>query len=745
MKKWWRLLARAAGILVFVALNFGYACAEEFIGPFASWTNLKSAYQAVGDGRSDDTAALQQALDEVGQSKHSPVLYIPAGIYRITRQLNLSARINISVIGEDPATTKILWNGPRDGIMLQINGVAYSRFDRVTWDGTSSAQVAIDEAWDGKTGYAATHNQYAGHVFQDVGYGIRGGNGGFQDAEIAILRCRFLRNSLAGVNVRNFNALDWFIWYSSFENCAVGVTNEPGAGNFHVYYNNFRNSSVADVVIRQTSYFSLRNNLSVGSKAFFLAYPVGQNGAQVTLQSNTIVGALDREPIRIQNYGPVLMLDNVINGANGAQGPVSVIADATADLVSIGNTFTQNTSIQTKGRWTSIDDRVISGSTMIPVVTPSVAAAPNLHRKVFDVPVGADAATIQRTIDLASRATGGPQVVHLPAGEYHIAQTLVIAAGTSIILAGDGYGTSLLWTGSTAGPVVRLGGPSKAILRDLAISGGGIASGIRVENSDQPAARVFMEQGLLLGAQRSNLLVNGLDNANVELHDFGHGGCSAGVSVSAIGGPSSARGTVSGGRTVIFGGSSDHNNLSYDVTNGGKLIVQDIWYETQVQSQPSLVHLSGAGSFTLNGAMIHTASTLDTPAVEISDFQGKVAILTTNLDDRIVVDGIGSNTRVLALCDSSQKDPYFFNSSPNARVALLDSRHYVHGTGTLLDANQGISDPAFIRDLLSDTRSQKPTRPSSSPGDGITDVQFYRVMVQKCLTGIEVSPTSGSS
>src|SRR5438876_890877 len=55
---------------------------EEFVGPFSSWTNVKTAYRAVGDGTADDTGALQNALNDVGRSGRSPVLFIPSGRYR---------------------------------------------------------------------------------------------------------------------------------------------------------------------------------------------------------------------------------------------------------------------------------------------------------------------------------------------------------------------------------------------------------------------------------------------------------------------------------------------------------------------------------------------------------------------------------------------------------------------------------------------------------------------------------------
>ena len=75
------------------------ATGDEFVGPFASWVNVKTTYGAKGDGVTDDTAALQNALNAVGVGSNSPVLWIPAGTYKITGTLNIATRLGISIIG----------------------------------------------------------------------------------------------------------------------------------------------------------------------------------------------------------------------------------------------------------------------------------------------------------------------------------------------------------------------------------------------------------------------------------------------------------------------------------------------------------------------------------------------------------------------------------------------------------------------------------------------------------------------
>jgi len=218
---------------------------EEFVGPFPSWANVQTDYGAAGDGATDDTAAIQKALNALGPD--NPTLYFPAGTYRITQTLTLIGQQYVNILGQDPSNTAIIWAGPSEGTMLYLDGIEYSRFDRLTFDGQD------------------TGNEYADDVFRNAGTGFRCGNLGYGCAETSMLRDQFINNSVAGIAMKNFNALDMYIWYCLFQNNAEGVTNQPGAGDFNVYNSVFQGSTTADITIGNTALFNIHNNYSIGS------------------------------------------------------------------------------------------------------------------------------------------------------------------------------------------------------------------------------------------------------------------------------------------------------------------------------------------------------------------------------------------------------------------------------------------------------------------------------------------------
>jgi len=538
---------------------------EEFVGPFANWKNLKTDFGAAGDGKADDTAAIQKALDQLQQKPG--VLFLPAGTYRITEGLTMFSHMNVSVIGADPATTIIQWDGGEEGVMLFCNGVRHSKFGRITWDGGGKKVTAVLHEWDGHTPGAGTGNEHADQVSRDLAFGIRAGKPHFMDAECEVRRWKFQRVSEAGVRIQSFNALDWFIWDSEFEDCATGVTNDPGAGHFHVFRSIFRRSKVVDIAMRNAGYFSIRHNLFIGSNRFLDARDIGGWAVQLTLQGNTILDTKEPVSIGIANAGPTILLDNVIKSrAEVSEGPVvRMVAGLDGSYVAVGNTFTVPKPITARGELLELENHITAAEKIVPIELLGAITPQSLNRPVIEVPVKADAKALQAAIWQAVALTGQRPVVHLPAGRYDINETLTIPAGADLQLVGDGYGTLLQWTGPANGTVFALAGPVRMTFRDLKIKGKK-AQGLAVSDCDQPGARIYGNQLSVAGSERG-LWVDGLEQADVSLETFYHSGNRNSVLVA--GGPNAGDGRPTSARTVIFGGASSNTPFNYDVVSGG--------------------------------------------------------------------------------------------------------------------------------------------------------------------------------
>lgn len=710
----------------------GAAFTEEFVGPFPSWTNVKTAYGAIGDGTNDDTDALQRALKSLGTPGHSPVLYIPAGRYRLTRTLTLDHTIYVSIVGEDPQTVTLVWDGPPGGTMLIVNGVAYSRFTRLTYDGRRRASVAVEQSWDNVSPNFDTGNEYSDHAFVDVEYGIHGGFRGYGFAETSILRSRFVRNSKAGVALGNFNALDAWIWHSTFEDCAIGVTNEPGAGNFRVYDSTFRRSTVADLFMQNTGAFSVRGNFSINSKAFYVSGTPINHPATIEIQGNTILDPVDPVAIRLNNQGPGLLLDNVVRSRPGVPGPIVRWRTAIdADVATIGNTFTAVNAVTSNGRLIAIDDRVVRQSSITAAEPRRQTALPNPGRPIVEVAGGASAAAIQQAINSAARMNGRRPVVHLPSGTYAIDRTLTIPA-SDVQLVGDGP-SILRWKGSGSGPVIRISGPSRVTLRELQIDGAKSADGVVVDGLDQDGARVYLEGVQTRAGVETNLFVDHLNRANVELTDFGHAYSAKGVSVKVL-----------GGAATIFSGASSGNMLSYEVADGGALRLRDLWYEGDAPGGFASIH--DRATFTIQGSRVAMPADRPSAAFHIANLDGRVAILTTHIDDRIAVSGNGSRAEILGLgiFREYHESAYVADTSrPAAHVLMANARQRTKtqgqfSRGSVPVADIGAMDAGLVRRAIAGARDHL-LPGASAPPPGASDIKMFRVWVSDGLNNIRLT------
>ena len=419
---------------------------ETFEGPFDSWSNVKKDFGAIGDGKTDDTRAIQKAFDYLKFNKRR-IVYFPAGTYRITKTLTMFSLIDIGVIGEDPASTTILWDGNVGETMLDCNGVSYSRFGRMTWDGASKAGAAVVHGWDGKRPHANTDGEHADEVFKDLDFGIRGGTRGKMDAECVVKRCHFENCKKAGVSVENFNAADWQVWYCTFRNCLMGVTNTYGAGYFNVYHCYFIGSIKADISKFHCGYFAARYNTSVNSACFFAGYPHSCPGL-VSLQGNKIYYPTSATAILLGDVGPSAMLDNLIvtKPANSGWDAVSISKPITN--ITLGNRSVSNNSFVNKNK-------------SIPNITLDLPIMPSTpHRLkaiVVEVPYGSNETIIQHLIDSVLGRTNKDVIIHFAAGNYYVSNTITIPANRKIYLVGDGFDSRINWKSlQPGGTIFRL-------------------------------------------------------------------------------------------------------------------------------------------------------------------------------------------------------------------------------------------------------------------------------------------------
>jgi hypothetical protein len=104
----------------------------------------------------------------------------------------------------------------------------------------------------------------------------------------------------------------------------------------------------------------------------------------------------------------------------------------------------------------------------------------------------------------------------------------------------------------------------------------------------------------------------------------------------------------------------------------------------------------------------------------------------------IVIQGEGKKTAVLALgALVGIGEGYFENKSPYAKAALLEAFRYLPGGGATRIPNIGQADAMFIRDMMRQTRMEKP-QPLSPVPEGKTDVRLFRILVSQTQNGIQL-------
>jgi len=136
------------------------------------------------------------------------------------------------------------------------------------------------------------------------------------------------------------------------------------------------------------------------------------------------------------------------------------------------------------------------------------------------------------------------------------------------------------------------------------------------------------------------------------------------------------------------------------------------------------------------------------PVFRIANLNGRVSILTTHLDDGIAIAGNGESAKLLGLgtLREYRESNYFENAtSPSATVLMVNARQRTKSQGrlspgTLAVRDTGTVDPAFVRQMLIDARTDVlPSALTASPAN-VTDVRMFRVSSANGLNNIVIRP-----
>jgi hypothetical protein len=713
---------------------------EEALGPFPSWGNAMTGYHARGDGKADDTAALQAGLDALS-SGDLQVFYLPAGTYKITKTLIVNGLApdaspspwgGFGIIGADPATTTIEWAGPAGGVMLAQNGGLGHRYNRLTWNGEGTAGVGVAHWWNQGSGRAAYggSSEHQDEVFENMTIGImagrRGDGYGQGDSEGQVRRVVFKNCSYAGFDSGEFNAEDWWIFDSQFINDGRGASNNftvvstsgeslagatasNGAGNFFLYRSLFQGSTVADFDMGNTGWMSMHHNVSLGSKLFLNA--LGNGGtAPFIVEGNRVAKSGSATPISFGDNGPLMLVDNEV--AVGAGGSEYSVKEPSMSVLSLGN---RSSALAPKAagtqRLVSVDDTLVaesSISTEVPVMPGTPAVSTHV---VYEVPSGATTAQIQALIDEALTSFDSQPIVHFAKGTWEVDETLKIPPKSKVQLVGDGWLSILRWSGSNAGgPVLRIGAPSKVTVRDMQWRAG--VSAIQVTAADNPGGRVQIVGSRVSALEASNLTQTQLSmQAN----------------------PGAGSITL----TDVDNAVSIGNTVGPLAMTGGSFVMADTWYEGSAASVPNFAIKDA--TFTYMGGHESPAShggTQTVPIISLDKFVGTASWFGLMID----VKGLAAPYAVEVENNLPGTHAYFMSNTTDFDTPALSLEYDWFKTGTGGDvgflnnlelttpyADQGDTSPGAITKAWAQERALTWDTTPYVPPAGATDIKLYRM------------------
>ena len=270
------------------------------------WIDVRE-HGAVGDGVTDDAAAIQAAIDAVGSN--GGTVFFPAAIYSIETQIILDDVDCVNLKGQSNKIitptegTVLMWNGAGGGTMFRIHASERCSISDMTLNANgSSAAVCLHLTTD-----AALDSTWQ-NIFDRVTFagspttaGVRLGEGGTTDIAYNTFRdCVFINCAAGVISDSSAAALNWLIrpqFYKHTANSVYGIHIKRGGMNLQGGF--FNAHTTADVYIQgggaYEQLFTCDDTRSEGSVLFLkvddqaLAQPLVLNKVTVTSAGANVI------------------------------------------------------------------------------------------------------------------------------------------------------------------------------------------------------------------------------------------------------------------------------------------------------------------------------------------------------------------------------------------------------------------------------------------------------------------------
>ncbi len=436
----------------------------------SDWINVKTAVAppAKGDGTTDDTTAIQAALNKI---EDGATIYFPPGTYRITATLLIPQGrfLGVSLLGHG-RTSVLAWDGPAGGRMYWTqDGMPYCRYIGLTWDGRDKAAVGIDHSNLKIFETEIRHEHEAFVRFTEAGVRI-GHQQQVATAETNFRNCLF-DHCGHGASLRNFNDLDLTFEGCEFRHCGVGVYSGKGT-NCYVRNCHFEQNGELDVFSAGEQGSSVRRCTSHGSKQFLKS---GSSVGPMVVQ-DCQVDAWTHPGSAVQIGGAAtLLFDCTFTHPPSAEAPIE-ITYAQQRLVYSGNQAPQNVPLLKKPE-SAVAIEVPAGTrsgTLKSAQRSFLKSQVKVPGKVFDAKRdfgakgdgGTDDTAAIRQILAAARAHGQGAIAYLPPGRYVVTDTIELT-GSDYTFGGSGFRTGLVWKGPAGATMLEVRDPQRLTLENI--------------------------------------------------------------------------------------------------------------------------------------------------------------------------------------------------------------------------------------------------------------------------------------